>query len=88
MRWCGSFAPVRCGTCPRGGIGTFEGATAIRRVVEDWQKSYEDHKVAVEEIVDLGKGVTLGVSVQTGRPREAAVRFKSVSRASRYARTG
>src|SRR6476620_3264315 len=64
------------------GIGTFEGATAIRRFVEDWQGSYEDYKVAVEEVVDLGKGVTLAVSVQTGRRRgssgEVQIRFASV----------
>ena len=64
------------------GIGTFEGATAIRRFVEDWQKSYEDYKIAVEEIVDLGKGVTLAVSVQTGRPTgssgEVQIRFASI----------
>ena len=64
------------------GLGTFEGATAIRRFVEDWQGSYEDYKVAVEEIVDLGKGVTLAVSVQTGRPTgssgEVQIRFASI----------
>ena len=64
------------------GIGTFEGATAIRRFVEDWQGSYEDYKVAVEEIVDLGGGVTLAVSVQTGRPTgssgEVQIRFASI----------
>jgi len=46
------------------------------------QKSYEDYKVAVEEIVDLGKGVTLGVPVQTGRPTgssgEVQIRFASI----------
>lgn len=64
------------------GLGTFEGATAIRRFVEDWQGSYEDYKVAVEEIVDFGKGVTLAVSVQTGRPTgssgEVQIRFASI----------
>ena len=64
------------------GIGTFEGAKAIRRFVEDWQGSYEDDKVDVEEIVDLGKGVTLAVSVQTGRPtgssHEVRIRFASI----------
>src|SRR5436305_15061781 len=64
------------------GIGTFEGATAIRRFVEDWQGSYEDYKVDVEEIVDLGKGVTLAVSLQTGRPAgstgEVQIRFASI----------
>ena len=66
----------------RSGIGTFEGAAAIRRLVEDWQGSYEDYKVDVEEIRDLGNGVTLAVSLQTGRPAgstgEVQIRFASI----------
>jgi hypothetical protein len=58
-----------------------EVATAIRRFVEDWQGSYAGYKVDVEEIVDLGKGVTLAVSLQTGRPTgssgEVQIRFAS-----------
>ena len=48
--------------------GTFEGAPAIRRFVEDWQGSYEEYEAEVEDILDLGHGVTLAVSVQKGRP--------------------
>jgi ketosteroid isomerase-like protein len=49
------------------GIETLEDAAAIRRFVEDWQASYEEYEVEVEEIVDLGNGVTFAVSVQRGR---------------------
>ena len=80
------FRPGAVWDLSDGGIGTFEGATAIRRVVEDWQKSYEDYKVAVEEIVDLGKGVTLAVSVQTGRPTGSP--WGSKSRRPRRRRIG
>ena len=62
------------------GLGTFESATAIRRLVEDGQGSYADYKVDVEEIVDLGTGVTLAVSLQTGRPTGSGgevIRFAS-----------
>ena len=51
-------------------------------LVEDWQGSYEDYKVDVEEIRDLGNGVTLAVSLQTGRPAgstgEVQIRFASI----------
>jgi hypothetical protein len=64
------------------GLGTFEGATAIRRFVEDSQGSYAGYKVDVDEIVDLGKAVTLAVSLQTGRPAgssgEVQIRFASI----------
>jgi ketosteroid isomerase-like protein len=49
------------------GIETLEDAAAIRRFVEDWQSSYEEYEVEVEEIVDFGNGVTFAVSVQRGR---------------------
>ena len=76
------FRPDAVWNLSEAGIGTFEGATAIRRFVEDWQGSYDDYKVDVEEIVDLGKGVTLAVSLQTGRPTgssgEVQIRFASI----------
>jgi ketosteroid isomerase-like protein len=49
------------------GIGTFDGVVAIRRFVEDWQGSYEQYEAEVNEVLDLGKGITFAVSVQKGR---------------------
>ena len=78
----GLFRPDAVWDLSEAGIGTFEGAAAIRRLVEDWQGSYEDYKVDVEEIRDLGNGVTLAVSLQTGRPAgstgEVQIRFASI----------
>ncbi len=50
------------------GIGTFEGAVAFRRFVEDWVAAYDELKFELEEIVDLGNGVVFKVHHQTGRP--------------------
>jgi ketosteroid isomerase-like protein len=47
---------------------TYEGEGAIREVFEDWTAAYEELEVEIEEIRDLGGGVTLAVSVQNGRP--------------------
>jgi ketosteroid isomerase-like protein len=64
------------------GIGTFEGVAAIRRFVEDWQGSYEQYEAEVEEVLDLGKGVTFAVSVQKGRlvgsSGDVQIRFAAV----------
>jgi ketosteroid isomerase-like protein len=64
------------------GIATFEGEPAIRRFVEDWQGSYEEYAVEVEEIVDLGGAVTFAISAQKGRPLasggDVQIRFAAV----------
>jgi ketosteroid isomerase-like protein len=48
------------------GLGTFEGAGAIRRFIEDWRRSYEDYRYE-EEVIDLGHGVVLIVLREEGR---------------------
>jgi ketosteroid isomerase-like protein len=53
---------------PDAAMETLEGAAAIRRFVEDWQGSYEEYEAEVEDVLDLGNGVTLAVSIQKGRP--------------------
>jgi ketosteroid isomerase-like protein len=50
------------------GTGTFEGAAAVRGVVEDWLCVYEEFEVETEEFRDLGNGVGFGVNRQKGRP--------------------
>ena len=64
------------------GIGTFDGVVAIRRFVEDWQGSYEQYEAEVNEVLDLGKGVTFAVSVQKGRvvgsSSDVQIRFAAV----------
>jgi ketosteroid isomerase-like protein len=50
------------------GMGVFKGHEAIRGFFEDWIRAYEDYEIALDEIHDLGNGVTFGVLVQRGRP--------------------
>jgi ketosteroid isomerase-like protein len=51
------------------GLGTNEGRTAIRGLLEDWLSPYEELHIEIEENLDLGNGVVLGVAVQKGRLR-------------------
>jgi ketosteroid isomerase-like protein len=64
-------------------LGTFEGRAAVCGFFEDWLSAYEEFEVVVEEIADLGNGVTYAVLSQKGRPvgssGEVRVRFASVS---------
>jgi ketosteroid isomerase-like protein len=51
------------------GLGTsFDGVAAIRVFLEEWSGPYEDWGLDVEEILDLGDGVTFAVFVQKGHP--------------------
>jgi ketosteroid isomerase-like protein len=51
---------------------TFEGRAAVRGFFQDWLDTYDELEVAVEEMRDLGNGVTFGVCIQRGRPRGTA----------------
>ena len=48
-------------------VGRFEGVGAITVFVEDWLASYEEFSVMLEEVRDLGNGVTFGVLRHQGR---------------------
>ncbi len=48
-------------------VGRFEGAAAIRGFIEDWLANYEGFAATLEEVRDLGNGVTFGVIRQQGR---------------------
>ena len=49
-------------------LGTsFEGAAAIRAFLEDWRASYDEFEIALDEVQDLGNGVSFTVMAQTGR---------------------
>ncbi|HME05352.1 MAG TPA: nuclear transport factor 2 family protein [Solirubrobacteraceae bacterium] len=51
------------------GLGiSLEGLVAIRGFMDDWMGAYEEFEIDVEEILDLGNGVTFGVFIQEGRP--------------------
>ena len=48
-------------------VGRFEGVAAIRGFVADWLANYEEFAATLEEVRDLGNGVTFGVIRQQGR---------------------
>jgi len=51
------------------GLGTsFDGVAAIRVFLEEWSGPYEDWGLDVEEVLNLGNGVTFSVFVQKGHP--------------------
>jgi ketosteroid isomerase-like protein len=49
------------------GLGTFEGAEAIRGFVEDWRRTYADYHYEEAELLDLGHGVLLSIVRESGR---------------------
>jgi ketosteroid isomerase-like protein len=63
----GFYAPNAVWDMSNVGIGTFKGVAAIRSFVEDWLGTWGDHKIEVEEIVDLGRGVVLSSLREEGR---------------------
>ncbi len=50
------------------GLGVHEGREAVRAFHEDWQKAYEDFKGVVEDLRDLGNGVTITIFHQRATP--------------------
>jgi ketosteroid isomerase-like protein len=48
-------------------VGRFEGVAAIRGFIEDWLANYEEFVVTLEDVSDLGNGVTFSVLRQEGR---------------------
>ncbi len=65
------------------GLGIYEGSSAVRAFVEDWNGSYEEFELALEEVVDLGCGVVFAVVLQHGRIAESTgqvdMRYASVN---------
>src|SRR5438270_401791 len=57
-RWDGSSA----------GIGSFEGAEAIRSFLEEWMASFEEYEYNQKESHDLRNGVVFVVATFGGRP--------------------
>lgn len=48
-------------------VGRFEGGAAIRGFIADWLANYEEFAATLEEVQDLGHGVTFAVVRQQGR---------------------
>jgi ketosteroid isomerase-like protein len=66
-----------------GGLGVFRGRAAIREFMEDWFGSYDRIEMDIEEVADLGSGVTFSVGTQKGRLAgsggEVAVRYAVIN---------
>ncbi len=50
------------------GAGTYQGADTIRREMEAWTGAFEDFEIEIKEIRDMGNGVILSLTRQSGRP--------------------
>ncbi len=50
-----------------GGLGVFRGRTAIQGFMEDWFRPYDRIATDLDEVVQLGSGVTYTVVTQKGR---------------------
>jgi ketosteroid isomerase-like protein len=46
---------------------SYRGVEQIRRFLTDWVAAYEEYDVRADDVRDLGNGVVLAVSHQTGR---------------------
>jgi ketosteroid isomerase-like protein len=51
----------------RQGLGTYDGATAVRAFCEDWIEVYEEFVLTAAELVALDHGVVLTVNRHSGR---------------------
>jgi ketosteroid isomerase-like protein len=65
----GVMSSVAEDTVPDGrAAGVFEGRAAIRGLLEDWFRAWEELDFELEEVSDLGGGVVFAVVIQDGRP--------------------
>jgi ketosteroid isomerase-like protein len=69
------------------GLGIYEGSSAVRDFVEDWNGSYEEFELVLEEVLDLGNEVVFAVVVQRARladsTAELRMRYASVNSQAR-----
>jgi hypothetical protein len=54
------------------GVGIFEGAAAIRGLLEDWGSSFDEEQDEAEEITQFGNGVVLAVIRGRAHPAGSA----------------
>jgi ketosteroid isomerase-like protein len=59
-------------------IGKFDGAAAIRGLYEDMATPYGDLQGEIQEVIDLGSGVTFAIATVVGHPTGSTgqVRFR------------
>ncbi len=65
------------------GLGIYRGSSAVRAFVEDWNGSYEEFELVLEEVLALGNEVVFAVVLQrarlTGSTAEVRMRYSSVN---------
>jgi ketosteroid isomerase-like protein len=54
------------------GLGVYEGFAAIRGFWEGWTNTYQELSVEPEEMLEIGRGLTLAAITQTGRPARSS----------------
>jgi ketosteroid isomerase-like protein len=54
------------------GLGTYTGPAAIRAFLSEWWDAFEELHATLEEVLDLGSGVTFSVIRQDARPAGSA----------------
>jgi ketosteroid isomerase-like protein len=78
-----SYGPHSVWDMSQLGLGTYEGVAAIRGVFEDWLNGYDKIEIEVEQLVELGGGVTLALVHQDGQPvgsdAHVEIRYASVT---------
>jgi ketosteroid isomerase-like protein len=67
-----AFAPDAVWDLSSAGLGSFEGAAAIRSFLEDWIGAYEEYDYKEEEALNLGNGVLFVVASIGGRLADGA----------------
>jgi ketosteroid isomerase-like protein len=50
------------------GMGIFEGRLPVRGLLEDWNGSYDEWEIELEDLLDVGNGVVYVVVMERGRP--------------------
>jgi ketosteroid isomerase-like protein len=55
-----------------GATGTQNGAAAIRELWRGWLDAFAELHVEVDELLDLGNGVSFAVAIQVARPRASS----------------
>ena len=65
------------------GLGIYQGPAAVLAFVEDWNGSYEEFELVLEEVLDLGNEVVFAVVFQRARltnsTAEVRMRYASVN---------
>jgi ketosteroid isomerase-like protein len=58
------------------GMGLYEGRTAIRAFLNEWQGAFEELTLEPEDVLNLGYGIVLSLVCQKGRPANSTGRVE------------